>query len=120
MVVGMKFISLLALFSATSGVVTAYPARQHKRAGDPQTSLSLDPSQVQKGLEQDGSKGQAAAAGQTPSETSPNNLWVLGCSPMSTQLLNVLSIASMAVWGARTPPSPSWTGNKVVSRYTIT
>lgn len=73
MVAGMKFVALFALFS---GVVAAYPTWHQKRATDPQSSLTLDATQVQKGLEQDGSSGPGATPRQSKSKTSSNNLCV--------------------------------------------
>ncbi len=50
-------------------------AQSGKVSGDAQTSLQLDPSQVQSGLAQDGQA--VPAAGQVASKTSVNNLCVL-------------------------------------------
>ena len=62
--------------AAASSSVAATGQAQNIAAGDDvnaaQSSLTLDPSQVQKGLEQDGQAVQEA--GQVPSLTSSNNL----------------------------------------------
>jgi LysM repeat protein len=60
---------LAALLPATALAAPALTRRQ----GDPQTSLSLDPNNVMKGLENDGQSGPDVTAGQVRSLTSGNN-----------------------------------------------
>jgi hypothetical protein len=80
--------ALLAAVALLPSAALAAPAL-NRRQGDPQTSLSLEPNNVMKGLENDGQTGPDVTAGQVRSSTSSNN-FINFCLTQKVPLTNGL------------------------------